>query len=421
MEAKTIAMGLDFGSLKYRAAYMLDGVVIPVPTPASEVTWVGSIMLQPTRDGGITFSSLKYELGTGQPMTFRGVKETVEDVVRDHFVEIKRSVEEYAGAEIGHTVISVPSGYAAFRRSETLDIAKSAGLGQVTLINDCAAAALDYTAELGDKALTLLVYSMGFIGAEVSLLRVAKGRMREMAHESASAPSGRDFDVLVMASCVDYFKRRGTPLPTKTYMNHWFDFRAIAAEAKHQLLVSEEAQLTLPTYMTNTEEPQTVILRRADFEQALQPDVETTLDWIDRLLEEANLRSTDVDKVLLVGGSTRIAYIQQQLEAKFGPKLIQPRDEILAKGAALQAARLAENGSGADQITVIPTVATSQSESRGMPVDRPEKPQPSLDPIFGYVQELIAKGETQKVKALLEEITRRVESAHEVLNQQTPK
>lgn len=405
-----ISIGLDFGSLKYRAAYILDEAIVPVPTPAADTTWIGSIMLQPTQTG-LTFSSLKYQLGTGEPMSFRGKRETVEDVVKDKFLTIKQSVEEYAGENIGHVVISVPARYSAYRRSETVKIAQAAGFGKVSLINDCTATALGYTCEQKEEDATFLVYSMGFIGFEVSLLRMAKGRLREISHDGSDSPSGRDFDVLVMAACVDLLK-----LNTKTYTDHWFDFRGIAAEAKHQLSVYPEATLSLPTYITGTE-PKSVLLKRADFEQAIDSQVQASMDLVDRILKDANLIPANVDKVLLVGGSTRIACIQRQLEERFGAKLIQPRDDILAKGAAVQAIKSADKTPGPVYLPTEAVIGEHTKEGKPTPVveehiiqyREDEMLPPPVEPLFDYVRKLADRGAYEKADEFLEGILKRVD------------
>ena len=432
--SQPISIGLDFGSLKYRAAYVLEGAVIPVPVPAADRTWVGLIMLQPTQTG-LTFSSLKHELGTGQPMSHRGGKETVEDIVRDNFINIKASVEEYAGEDAERVVISVPARYSAFRRSETLKIAKAAGFSKAALINDCAAAALGYTFDEGMEAATLLVYSIGFIGFEVSLLRIAKGRLREIAHEGAKSPSGRDFDVWIMGACV-----RQLGLNTRTYTSHWFDLRAIASEAKHQLAVNDETVLSLPTYITGTE-PKDILLQRADFEDAITSEIQASTDLIDRILEDANLKHADVDKVILVGGSTRINYIQRQLEDKFGPKLIQPRDDILARGAAVQAFKLTDEDWNAvpsstevvveeagEETTPISTTTVQpvQRESTKdvlpepqrlieAPPDELETTQPDIEALFDYVQRLLDSKDYEKADEFTKSLLKRVETARREL------
>lgn len=419
--SQSISIGLDFGSLQYRAAYVFEGAIVPVPVPAGDRTWIGSVIFQPTQTG-ITFSSLKYQLGTGQALAFRGVREAAEDVIRDTFLNIKQSVEDYAGESVEQVVISVPARYSAFRRSEVIKIAEAVGFGKATLINDCTAAAIGYTFDTGEEALTLLVYSMGFIGFEVSLLRMARGRLREIAHEGSDSPSGRDFDLLVMRACVELFRSRGTPLPTKTYTDHWFDLRIIAAGVKEQLSVNDETLLSLPTYITGTE-PKDIRFRRTDFEQVIAPEIGTTMDLVDRILEDANLSHADIDKVLLVGGSTRIGYIQRQLEERFGPKLIQPRDDVLARGAAIQASILADRDQEPDYslpaIVVegdrekeTPTLIDEQrlSASAEASSDEIEVSRPEVEPLFDYAQKLMDSGDYEEADEFLKVILRKVES-----------
>jgi molecular chaperone DnaK (HSP70) len=260
---------------------------------------------------------------------------------------------------------------------------------------------------------------MGFIGVEVSLLRVIKGHLREIAHEGSDSPSGRDFNLSVMANCVDQFKRQGSPLPTKTYRNHWFDFQAIVAEAKHQLTIKEETLLSLPTYITGTE-PQDVLLTREDFEQLIAPNIHLSMEWVDGVLEDANLQCDNIDKVLLVGGSTRINYIQNLLEDRFGFNLIQPRDERLARGAAVQANKLAgedQNNahlatkSGVEVYAAVKVEGEQRDQKfvERFPVDDKVK-QPEIEPLFEYAQRLVEVGAYEEADEFLNEILNRLQS-----------
>src|SRR5579859_407271 len=169
--SQPINVGLDFGSLYYRAAYISEGQIIPVPI-ADDRIWSGNITLQQTGKD-FAFSSLKDQIGTGRTAAYAGRKESVEDIILDGFRAIKHKIEEYAGEEVGQVAIAVPARYSSFRRAEILKIAEKLGFRDTGLINDSTAAALAYTAEQATSS-TLLVYSMGYAGYEISLLRAAK-------------------------------------------------------------------------------------------------------------------------------------------------------------------------------------------------------------------------------------------------------
>ena len=185
-------------------------------------------------------------------------------------------------------------------------------------------------------------------------------------------------------------------------------------------------------------------MRRKDFEQSIAQNVQTSIGWVDGILENANLSYADVDKVILVGGSTRINYIQRQFEERFGPKIIQPRDEILARGAAVQAARLTGEEPGSNHLptaTVIEVhseemypfpiveVQPAQQQNAGAKDERePEEfveappgdskiERPEIEPLFDYAQKLMEGGDYEEADEFLRRILRRVRSVRSELKQ----
>lgn len=401
----SIAIGLDFGSLGHRAAYIFDDQLVSVPMPPDETTWHGLVFVDANPQAaplGLEFSSLKYQLGTGKSFNWRGGTTTPEQAVLEIFRQLRGAVETYAGEEIGQAVIAVPAQYLGSRRALVRELGEEAGFGSVDLINDCTAAALGYVHDLEEKPRTMLLYSMGFVGFEVSLVRHAHQKLRELFHEGSRSPSGSDFDVLTMAIAIEELRRQNLPLPIKVYTSQWFDFRILAAELKEQL-ADEEAILQLPTYLTGTD----VIglrFRRPDFERAIEPQVEATIDSVEQVLAEAQMEPTDIDEVILVGGSTRIGLIQNRLEELFGAKPIQPRDDIIARGAAVQAHRLAREGGGSSTVQL----AEQPSEPRPLPA-------PDLEPLFLHARRLAEAGERETAANFLEEIERRSRALREEL------
>jgi molecular chaperone DnaK len=410
----SIEIGLDFGSLSYRAAYVAGDEIIPVPMP-SEVgdglTWRGLVFMETDPNvmpAGFTFSSLKYQLGGGKPFAWRGATQTPEDVVKDIFANIKRAVETYSGEEIGRAVIAVPAQYSALRRSIVRELGEAAGFGQVDLINDCTGAALGHIHEQEEAARTLLLYSMGFYGYEVSLVRYARQRFRELGHEGAKTPSGRDFDMQTMVAAVEALQAKGVQLPMRAFTGQWFDFRYLASDLKERLTTEDEATLELPPYITGTD-ARGVRFRRVTFERAIAKQVEATLTAVQRALDDAGLRPQDIDQVVLVGGSTRIGVIQRRLEELFGDKLAQPRDDLLARGAAIQAHRLAKGGDekeGAAPRTEpslpVKPPPTAQTTAEQRPAAVAPPPPPDIEPIFEYARLRAASGERAAAVAFLE-------------------
>lgn len=444
--SKPISVGLDFGSLHYRAAYISDGKIIPVPT-ANDRIWSGNITLQQT-EKDFAFVSLKRQIGTGRTAPYEGRKESVEDIILDSFKGIKHKIEEYAGEEIGQVTIAVPARYSSFRRSEVLKIAEKAGFTGASLINDSTAASLAYTVEQPASS-TLLVYSMGYSGYEISLLRAAKQNLREIAHEGDDAPGGMDFDYTMIYACINLLReelatQNVTFGQARIYAEQLIEISNQVSIIKQQLEVEDTANCLFSIY--DLDVPIMLSFSRALFEELIASPIQTTMESVDRILDEANMQYSDVDKVLLVGGSTHINYIQRQLEARFGPRLIQPRDDMLARGAAIQANRLqSSEGSEASSpntqvkpspgkeatptfVTVIPTGPLKAPDTLPIehtaPTALPETARPNrevisrdIESLFSHLHALIRGGDYEQVDELLALIAAKLEETEETLAQ----
>jgi molecular chaperone DnaK len=422
----SIAIGLDFGSLGYRAAYVLEEEIISVPMPPDEGIWRGLIFVDPDPNAlplGLSFSSLKYQLGTSRQFNWRGGMHLPENAIQDIFVNLRRAVETYAGEEIGRAVIAIPAQYSALRRSIVRELGEAAGFGRVDLINDCSAAALGHTYDQEEKARTLLLYSMGFIGFEVSLVRYARQRLRELTHEGTKAPSGQDFDVQTMVAAIETLHQDNVHLPMRVFTSHWFDFRFLVSDLKERLSIVEEAELQLPPYITGTD---TVDIRfhRDAFEAAIAGQVRATLDVVERALEDTGMTPEDVDEVVLVGGSTRIGIIQRRLEELFDDKLVQPRDDLIARGAAVQAHRLAQQADREEDLPhhrppyAVEGIETTATQVEGRPVALPCEP--DLESLFAYARQLAESGQSETATRFLEELERRSRALREQLSESMP-
>lgn len=409
----SLHIGLDFGSLGYRAAYMLGNDIVTVPAPPEDIDWLGMILAQPdaeARPFGLTFTSLKYYLGIGRPLLLGNATQPTESLVGDSLMKIRGKISTFAGDEADRAVLAVPARYSAFRRAALRQTAQAAGFRQVDLINDCTAAALGHTSGRQQPG-TLLVYSMGFHGFECSLMRYARQQLRELAHDGAEVPGGRDADLQVMALAIGTLEEKmGVKVPFRVWTSqHWFELRALAVSVKERLTGSgeETAEMALPSYLTNAD-PVRLVVSREMLDHLISPAVESTLKIVERVLDEANLTASDVDEVVLVGGSTRLNAVQKAMEAMFGPKLVQPRDDQIARGAAVQAQRLDSQAAHAD--------GGLRTETE-IPVYRPPEPvrdpvialpmRPDLGPVFAYAEQLIKTGQRDAARSFLDEIQAR--------------
>ncbi|KHD07982.1 hypothetical protein PN36_26710 [Candidatus Thiomargarita nelsonii] len=419
----SIAIGLDFGSLNYRAAYMLNNEIVSIPKPRDEAgirTWLGMILLEPTPNNslGFTFSNLKYQIGKRYDWKGRNSSLLPEDTVKDIFVNIKRAIEIYAGEEISSAVLAVPALYPASKRAIVRRLAEEAGFGKIDLINDCTAAALAHTYdEEADQAKTLLLYSMGVTGFEVSLIRSARQHLRELFHEGTKSPSGGDFDIQIMATIIEMLQQENIHLPTKVLTNQWFEFRQLAYELKERFAVHEREreELILPSHITGTEEVR-LALSDQDFESIIKKSqIQVTLDVVEQALEDAGMTPDAVDEVILVGGSTQMGIIQRHLKELFGDKLVLPRDNIIAEGAAVQADRLAQLKD--DTVIEVPVnIPIEQVKPEPSLVILPRPTEPDFEPLLAYAREIANAGESDKAIVFLEELEQRSRLLREQLS-----
>ncbi len=419
--SQAISVGLDFGSLQYRAAYVFKGKIIPVPVKEYDIAWKGQITTIPGKPRG-GFSSLKQIIGSDFQVIFQGRRCYAEDVILQTFQTLKGGIEEYAGESIRQIVIAVPGRYSAIRRRQLQKVTDQAGLGRAALINDAAAAVLSYTtAREGSK--NFLVYSMGFIGYEVSIIQAEQQTLNEIAYKEGETPAGLDFDQLMIDDCLERCERAGTPLPYRTYTEHWVELREQLSEVKHQLTIEDQVMFYLPPYITGTEKILPIMFSRRGFEHLIAKEVQTTMESVDQVLAEAHLTPTDIEKVLLVGGSTRINAIQRQLESRFGPKIIQPRDDMLARGAAVLASQIEQEAlpDAPPAEPAAPTASFPVLQELSPPPERAvgeqrAHPGNDLDAFFTYFDYLLGRGALEDASELLAGLKIRMEHATTALN-----
>lgn len=261
-------------------------------------------------------------------------KLTPTEVSADILRHLKRMAERAVGKEVKQAVITVPAYFDDAARTATKDAARLAGLDVLRLINEPTAAALAYGLEHAPEGI-YAIYDLGGGTFDISILKLEKGVFQVLSTGGNAALGGDDIDHLL----VEWLSSQaGDPPQTSTQL--------------HQLLAvarsTKEALSTQVTVEVDWAE-QVIAVSRSDLERMMQPLIAKTITACEQALEDAGLCASDVHGVVLVGGSTRIPLVQQQVEACFGkPPLrnINP-DEVVAVGAALQAEALT---AGADHL-----------------------------------------------------------------------
>ena len=345
-------IGIDLGTTNSCVAVLEGGepVVITNPeggrTTPSVVAFKGDEELvgdtakrQAVTNVDNTIASIKRKMGTKDKVSANGKKYTPEEISAKVLMKLKSDAEAYLGEKVTEAVITVPAYFNDAERQATKNAGKIAGLDVKRIINEPTAAALAYGIDKQDDTHTILVYDLGGGTFDVSILDLGDGVFEVKSTSGNNKLGGDDFDQRVMEYIVkDIEKEHGVDLSDdKMAMQRIKD---AAEKAKKDLSGMTTAQISLPFLaqgkdgIINYESD----LTRAKFEELNMDLFESTLEPVRKALKDAKLSAKDIDKVLLVGGSTRIPYIQELVKKELGQepsKGVNP-DECVALGAAIQ-------------------------------------------------------------------------------------
>ncbi len=286
-----------------------------------------------------TVSSIKRKMGTDEKVEINGRKYSPEEISAKILMKLKSDAESYLGEKVTKAVITVPAYFNDAQRQATKNAGKIAGLDVERIINEPTAAALAYGIDKQEKTHTVLVYDLGGGTFDVSILDLGDGVFEVKSTAGNNHLGGDDFDQRIMDYLVSEFKKEnGINLSNdKMAMQRIKD---AAEKAKKDLSGMMSAEISIPFIAQSAEGPLhlNVTLNRAKFEDLNKDLFDSTLDAVRKALKDAKLSASDIDKVLLVGGSTRIPYIQDLVKRELGKepsKEVNP-DEVVAMGAAIQ-------------------------------------------------------------------------------------
>jgi len=346
-------LGIDLGTTNSCMAIMEGGKPIVIPnaeggrTTPSVVAFskdgerlVGSVAKrQAITNPKRTIRSVKRLMGTSEKISIDDTEYTPQEISAMILQKLKMDAESYLGEKITRAVITVPAYFNDAQRQATKDAGKIAGLEVLRIINEPTASTLAYGIDKEDEA-TVLVYDLGGGTFDVSILTLGDGVFEVKATAGDNHLGGDDFDERIIDYLVDEFRKTEQIDLRKDHIAMQ-RLRDAAENAKMELSSAQKTNINLPYITTDASGPKflDIDLTRAQFEKMVSDLVERTIGPLKQALSDAGLSPGDIDHVLLVGGSTRIPLVQQQVSRVMGQdpyKGINP-DEVVALGAAIQA------------------------------------------------------------------------------------
>ena len=286
-----------------------------------------------------TISSIKRKMGTSEKVEAGGKMWTPEEISAKILGKLKKDAESYLGEKVTKAVITVPAYFNDAERQATKNAGKIAGLEVERIINEPTAAALAYGLDKQDKLQTILVYDLGGGTFDVSILELGDGVFEVKSTSGNNRLGGDDFDARVTDYLVSEFKKEhGIDLSKDTMAMQ--RIKDAAEKAKKDLSSMTTTQISLPFIAQNDEGPvhMDMTLTKAKFEDLCRDLFDSTLEPVRKALKDAGMSAKDINKVILVGGSSRIPYIQELVKKELGQepnKSVNP-DEVVAMGAAIQ-------------------------------------------------------------------------------------
>ena len=363
-------IGIDLGTTNSCVAVMEGGEAVVIPNAEGNRTTPSVVAFSKTGERMVgqvakrqsitnpdrTISSIKREMGSDHRVTVDGKSYTPQEISAMILQKLKADAEAYLGQTVSEAVITVPAYFTDSQRQATKDAGKIAGLEVKRIINEPTAAALAYGLDK-ESDQKIMVYDLGGGTFDVSILEIGDGVIEVLATAGNNRLGGDDFDECIMKYLVSEFKKSdGIDLSgDKVAMQR---LKEAAEKAKIELSGVTTSNINLPYITADATGPKhlDVTLTRAKFNELTAHLVEATMGPVRQAMGDAGLSGSDISKVLLVGGSSRIPAVQEavkKITGKEGFKGINP-DECVAVGAAIQAGVLTGDVKGLLLLDVTP-------------------------------------------------------------------
>lgn len=344
-------IGIDLGTTNSCVSVMEGGEAVVIPNPEGNRTTpsvvafkngerqIGEVAKRQAITNPNTIQSIKRHMGTDYKVNIEDKDYTPQEISAAILQYLKSYAEDYTGEKIDKAVITVPAYFNDAERQATRDAGLIAGLEVERIINEPTAAALAYGIDNDGQDQTILVYDLGGGTFDVSILDIGEGTFEVISTAGDNRLGGDDFDQKIIDYMVQEFKKEnGIDLSQDKMATQ--RLKDAAEKAKKDLSGVSQTQISLPFITAGEAGPLhlEMTLSRAKFDELTQDLVERTMVPVRKALADADFTANDIDKVLLVGGSTRIPSVQDAIKREIGKdpsKGVNP-DEVVALGAAIQ-------------------------------------------------------------------------------------
>ena len=346
-------IGIDLGTTNSCVAVMEGGEPVVIPnaegnrTTPSVVAFsnngerlVGQIAKrQAVTNPDHTIISIKRKMGTNEKVNIDGDSFSPQEISAMTLQKLKTDAENYLGQKVTQAVITVPAYFSDSQRQATKDAGKIAGLEVLRIINEPTAAALAFGMDKEDQDQKIMIYDLGGGTFDVSILDIGDGVFEVLATNGNTKLGGDDFDERIIDYLVSEFKK-SNGIDLKADKMAMQRLKEAAEKAKIELSGMQQTSINLPFITADSTGPKhlDITLARAKFEELISDLVDATRIPVEQAMKDAGVTASDIHKVLLVGGSTRVPCVQEMVKKITGKepdKGINP-DECVAIGAAIQ-------------------------------------------------------------------------------------
>ena len=344
-------IGIDLGTTNSCVAVLEAGEPKVIPNPEGNRTTpsvvafkngeriVGDAAKRQAITNPNTVSSIKRLMGTSEKVEIEGKKYTPEEVSAMILSYMKDYAESYLGEKVDKAVITVPAYFNDAQRQATKNAGKIAGLNVERIINEPTAAALAYGLDKQEKNQTILVYDLGGGTFDVSILELGDGVFEVKSTAGNNHLGGDDFDNKIMDYLVETFKKENGVDLSKDKMAMQ-RLKELSEKAKKDLSSMTTTQISAPFISQSSDGPLhlEMTLTRAKFEELIHDLVMSTLEPVRKALKDADIKAKDLDKVIFVGGSTRVPLVYETVKKELAmePSREVNPDEVVAMGASIQ-------------------------------------------------------------------------------------